>query len=155
MSKGWKIALSIAAAVMLLMMLGAGACIYYFSQMGKEVQQDQKAGERLGETADEEACLKEAFARTKGKNMIAGTAAGTVFLGACLQKSSPSQGFCDGMPSSQDKEGSRTWVEARCRDLGESNITCGAVMGVVIGHCQNRVRRTEATPESTNKEKKK
>lgn len=155
MSKGWKIALSIAAAVLLLMMLGAGACIYYFSQMGKEVQQDQKAGERLGETADEDACLKEAFARTKGKNMIAGTAAGTVFLGACLQNSKPSPGFCDSVPSSQDKEGSRTWAEARCRDLGESNITCGAVLGVVIGHCQKRERTTAPIPESTKEEKKK
>jgi hypothetical protein len=154
MSKGWKIALSIAAAVLLLMMLGAGACIYYFSQIGKDVKQDQVAGERLGETADEDACLKEAFARTKGKSMIAGTASGTVFLGACLQKSKPSPGFCDSVPSREDKEGTRTWAEAKCRDLGESNITCGAIFGIVINHCQKGERSAEPTPEPTKEEKK-
>jgi hypothetical protein len=155
MSKGWKIALSIAAAVLLLMMLGAGACIYYFSQIGKEVQQDQKAGERMGETADEDACLKEAFARTKGKNVITGAAAGSVFLGSCLQKAKASPDFCDGVPSSQDKEGTRTWAEAKCKDLGESNITCGAILSVVISHCQKGDRGAEPTPESTKEEKKK
>lgn len=155
MSKGWKIALSIAAAVLLLMMLGAGACIYYFSQIGKDAKQDQTAGERFGETADEEACLKEAFARAKDKNMIAATATTTVFLGACLQKSKPSPGFCDTVPSGQDKESSRIWAETKCRDLGQSSITCGAVLGIVIGHCQRSERSAEPTPEPTNKEKKK
>ena len=156
MSKGWKIALSIAAAVLLLMMLGVGGCIYYFSQLGKDVQQDKVAGERLGETADEDACLKEALARTKGKNMITGTAAGTAFLIGCLEKSKPSQGFCTGVPSSEDKEGSRAWAEAKCRDLGQNNITCGAMLGIVIGHCQKRGEdRTEPSPEPTKEEKKK
>jgi hypothetical protein len=155
MSKGWKIALSIAAALLLLMMLGAGACIYYFSQLGKDVQQDKIAGERLGENSDEDACLKEALARTKGKNMISGMASGSVFLTSCLEKSKPTPGFCDDVPSSQDKEGSKIWAEAKCRDLGQSNITCGAMLGIVIGHCQNKERTPAATPESTNKEKKK
>ncbi|HMV86301.1 MAG TPA: hypothetical protein PLD20_15475 [Blastocatellia bacterium] len=155
MSKGWKIALSIAAAVLLLMMLGVGGCIYYFSQLGKNVEQDKVAGERFGETADENACLKEGLARAKGKNMITGTAAGTAFLIGCLEKSKPSPGFCTDVPSRQDKEGSRTWAEAKCRELGQNDITCGAMLGMVIAHCQKNGDRTDATPEPTKEEKKK
>jgi len=153
MSKGWKIALSIAGAVMFLLILGAGGCIYYFSQLGKEVQQDQKAAEQLGETANEDACLKEALARGKGKNVITGTASVSIFLATCLRKASPSPGFCDQVPDRQDKEGSRAWIEAKCKELGQNSITCGAALGGVIAHCQNRGK--DIAPEPTREEKKK
>jgi len=158
MTKGWKIGLSIAAGFMLVLMLGAGACIYYFSQLGQQVKEDQRAAEQLGETADETACLNAAFARAEGKNAIAGTASATVFLTTCLRKSRPSPGFCADVPSNEDREAARTWAESKCRDLGQNKITCSAVMGGVIAHCQNRGRDPEpaptAKPESTNKEKK-
>src|SRR5262245_60316773 len=117
MTKGWKITLSIAAAALLLMMLGVAGCIYFFSQLSKDVQQDQQAAERFGETADEEACLKEALARGKSKNMISGTASATVFLTTCLRKAKPTTGFCDGVPDPQDKESSRAWAGAKCKEL--------------------------------------
>lgn len=159
MSKGWKIGLTIIAAIMLLMMLGAGACFYYFSQIGEQVKEDQKAAEKLGETADEQACLHEALARAEGKNAIAGAASATVFLSTCLRKSRPSRGFCDGVPASDDREATRRWAESKCKELGKEGITCGAIIGAVIGHCQNRGSDPEpsptSSPESTNKEKKK
>lgn len=159
MSKGWKIGLTIIAAFMLLMMLGAGACFYYFSQIGEQVKEDQKAAEKLGETADEQACLQEALARAEGKNAISGAATATVFLSTCLRKSKPSRGFCDGVPSSDDREATRQWAESKCKTLGQSNLTCGAVMGAVIGHCQQRGSDPPppiAQPEEPkNKEKKK
>lgn len=159
MSKGWKIGLSIAAGFMLVLMLGAGACIYFVSQLSSEVKEDQKAAEQLGETADEAACLNAAFARAEGKNAIAGTASATVFLSTCLRKSKPSRGFCTDVPSSEDREATRTWTDSKCKELGQNTITCSAVMGMVIAHCQNRGRDPEPTPtakpEPTNKEKKK
>ncbi|MDX2043718.1 MAG: hypothetical protein SF097_21050 [Acidobacteriota bacterium] len=160
MSKGWKIGLTIIAAIMLLMMLGAGACFYYFSQIGDQVREDQKAAEKLGETADEQACLQEALARTEGKNAIAGAATATVFLSTCLRKSRPSRGFCDGVPTGEDKDATRKWAESKCQSLGQGNITCGAVMGAVIGHCQQRGSDPPPPPtakpeEPTSKEKKK
>lgn len=153
MSKGWKIGLTIAASVMLLLMLGAGACVYYFSQLGKDIQQDLKAGERFGETADEDACLKEAFTRSKGKNAISGTASATVFLVTCLEKSKPTPGFCNDVPSRQDKEAAKIWAGTKCQELGQNDMTCGAILGAVVGHCQSRER--DAEPEPTNEEKKK
>lgn len=160
MSKGWKIGLTIIAAFLLLLMLGAGACFYYVSQLGDQVKEDQKAAEKLGETADEAACLQEALARVEGKNAIAGAASATVFLSTCLRKSRPSRGFCDGVPSSEDRDATRKWAEAKCQALGQSTLTCGAIMGAVIGHCQQRgsdepLPSPTAKPESTNKEKKK
>lgn len=159
MSKGWKIGLSIAAGFMLVLMLGAGACIYYFSQLGEQVKEDQQAAERFGETADEEACLKETLERSKGKSAIAGIASNAVFLSTCLRKSKPTPGFCDAVPSSEDKEATKAWMESKCKELGQSNMTCGAIFGTIIGHCQNRGSDPEpeptAKPEPTKKEKKK
>lgn len=159
MTKGWKIGLTIIAAIMLLMMLGAGACFYYFSQIGEQVKEDQIAAEKLGETADEQACLHEALARAEGKNAIAGAASATVFLTTCLRKSRPSIGFCDGVPSGDDREATRRWAEAKCKELGKDGIACGVIIGGVIGHCQNRgsdpLPSPTAKPESTTKEKKK
>ena len=140
MSKGWKIALSIAAAVLLLMMLGVGGCIYYFSQLGKDVEQDKVAGERLGETADEDACLKEALARTKGKNMITGTAA---LIGQLIEEGTLTE-------EQAEKLGGKNiilqalGVEAAFREL---LLARGAVLDETIGdavHAHARARRAGA-----------
>ena len=162
MSKGWKIGLSIAAGLMLVLMLGAGACVYYFSQITSQVKEDQKAAERFGDNADEEACLKETLARSKDKSGISAVASNAIFLGTCLQKSRPTPGFCDAVPTSDDKEATKTWMKTKCQDLGQSDLTCGSIYGAVIGHCQNRNRRQaepepepSAEPEPDKKEKKK
>lgn len=157
MSKGWKIGLSIAAGLMLVLMLGAGGCIYYFSQLTGQVKEDQKAAERFGESADEAACLKETLARSKGKSGITGITSNTVFLATCLQKSRPTAGFCDDVPRSNDNEAAKSWMKAKCQELGQSEITCGAIYGAIIGHCQNRGRDPEPEPsvEPDKKEKKK
>ncbi|MBP6820148.1 MAG: hypothetical protein KA368_01320 [Acidobacteria bacterium] len=148
MSKGWKIGLSIAAGLMLVLMLGVGACFYFVSQIAGDVKEDQKAAERFGETADEEACLKETLARSKDKSGISAVASNAIFLGTCLQKSKPTPGFCDAIPTSDDKEATKAWVKTKCKDLGQSDLTCGSIYGAVIGHCQSRNRR-QAEPEPT------
>lgn len=159
MSQGWKIGLTIIVAFMLLMMLGVGACFYYFSQLGDQVKEDQQAGERLGETADERACLQQALSRAEGKNAITGTASATVFLTTCLRKSRPSPGFCTGVPLSDNKEETRKWMDSKCNELGQNKITCGGVLTAVIAHCENRNIDQEPVPsvepESKTKEKKK
>lgn len=144
---------------MLVLMLGAGACIYYVSQLGTQVKEDQKAAERFSETADEAACLKETLARSKEKSGISAIASNAVFLSTCLQKSQPTMGFCDDVPRSNDNEAAKTWMKTKCQDQGQSEITCGSIYGVVIGHCQSRGRDAEpeptAEPEPAKKEKKK
>ena len=156
MSTGWKIGLTIIAAFLLVMMLGVGACFHYFSQLGNQVKEDQQAAERLGETADEQACLHEAMARAEGKNAISGTASATVFLATCLQKSRPTRGFCDGVPDRNDREAVRIWVESKCKELEKgSSITCSAMMSAVMSHCQNRGSDPAPTPATNPEEPKK
>lgn len=159
MSNGWRIGLTLIVAFMLLLMLGAGACFYYFSQLGNQVKEDQQAAERLGETADEKACLQQALSRAEGKNAISGTASATVFLTTCLRKSRPSPGFCTDVPLSDDREETRKWMDSKCKELGQNSITCGGVLAAVIAHCENRGRDPEPVPsvepESKTKGKKK
>ncbi len=85
--------------------------------------------------------------------MITGRASVSIFLATCLRKAKPTPGFCDQVPARQDKEGSRAWVETKCKELGHSSVTCGAALGGVIAHCQNR--ENDAAPEPTKEEKKK
>ncbi|MFN0107981.1 MAG: hypothetical protein ACKVZH_03935 [Blastocatellia bacterium] len=160
MTKGWKIGLSIAAGLMLVLMLGAGGCIYYLSQLTGQVKEDQKAAERFGESADEAACLKETLSRSKDKSGISGIASNAVFLSACLQKSRPTAGFCADVPSSNDEETIKAWVKTRCQELGQSEFTCGSIYGAIASHCQNRGSDPEPEPsaepdKSEKKEKKK
>lgn len=159
MSKGWKIGLSIAAGLMLVLMLGAGACIYYVSQLTGQVKEDQKAAERFSETADEAACLNETLARSKDKSAITAVASNTVFLATCLQKSRQTPGFCNDVPTNDDKEATQVWIKNKCKELGQSDFSCGSIYGIIIGHCQKSDRTLEpaptAKPEQTNKEKKK
>jgi len=157
MSKGWKIGLSIAAGLMLVLMLGAGACIYYVSQLTGQVKEDQKAAERFGENADEAACLKETLERSKDKSAITALASNSVFLSTCLRKSRPTPGFCSNVPPTDDKEKAQAWVKTKCRELGQSELACGSIFGVIMGHCQNRDADPAPTaePAPTNKEKKK
>ena len=156
MTKGWKIGLSIAAGFALVLMLGAGACIYYVSQLTGQVKEDQKAAERFGETADETACLNETLARSKGKSALTAVASNSIFLSTCLKRSRPTPGFCSDVPPSDDKEQTRAWIKTKCRDLGESDLTCGSIYGVIIGHCQHRPEDSTSAPEPepTKKEKK-
>ncbi len=141
MTRGWKIGLSIFVGLFLALILVAGAGIYFISKYGREmgegVKRSQSEGENFGKGSDNAACLKEALERNKQNNSITKIVSINVFLATCLKESKPTPGFCEGVPLRSDKQETKSWAAQKCREAGQSGITCEAMFQVVQSYCEN------------------
>ena len=140
MTRGWKIGLSVLAGLCLLLALVGGGCIYALSRYGRQISQganqSQTEGETFGKSSDEAGCLKEALARNKKSNSITNVVTINVFLGTCLKQSEPTQGFCEGVPSREERDKVKAWAARKCAEVGQRGLTCEAMFQVVLTHCE-------------------
>ena len=156
MTRGWKIGLSIFIGLFLALMLAVGAGIYFLSKYGREmgegVKRSQSEGENFGRGTDDAGCLQEALARNKKNNSITKIVSSNVFLATCLKESKPSQGFCEGVPLRSHKQESKRWAEQKCREAGQSGITCEAMFQVVQSYCENDldIHNDDSSPKQSN-----
>ena len=147
MTSGWKIGLSILAGVCLLLLLGGGACLYVFSRYGKEFAENAKhsetEGRSFGKQSTEADCLKEGLARAKKNGTVTNIVSVNMFFGSCLEESTPTPGFCDGVPSRDNREEAKAWGTKKCAEANQSGIVCDALYQIVASHCHSSARKSE------------
>lgn len=140
MTRGWKIGLSILAGLFLLLILLGGGCLYVLSrygrEFGEEAKRSQTEGESFGQNSDDAGCLKEALARNKKDGSITKIVSINVFFGKCLEKSTPTQAFCENVPARSDKDQAKAWAKKKCAEAQQSGLTCEAIFQVVQAHCE-------------------
>jgi hypothetical protein len=164
MSTGGKVALGIVVGFLVLLIVGGGACFYIVSRFGKEFAEDakrrQEEGQSFGQNADNAACLKEALDRNRKDGSFTSLISVNVFLATCLKESKPTPGFCDGVPSLQDKEATAGWASRKCAETQQSGKGCEALYTVVQSYCDGGLRdrneppAAEPSPEKTKELKR-
>jgi hypothetical protein len=76
----------------------------------QETRAARQAGESLGRSTTDEACLTETLARGVAcRDDVHCEAQSTAFLRGCLAASRPTAGFCDGVPSPSELLPAGTW----------------------------------------------
>ena len=92
-------------------------------------------GYRTGKQNTEQGCYDIAITRAKEKAQFTQMLANGIFLGACLEKSKASKGFCNNVPSDREFTKSVQWRLRRCKELNLDNNTCSALLSVVQRYC--------------------
>lgn len=92
-------------------------------------------GYKIGKQSTEPECFNIAVSRAKEKGQFTETITNGIFLGACLEKSKPSDGFCKDVPSDKEFTKSVRWRIDRCKQLNLENNTCSALLSVVQHYC--------------------
>jgi hypothetical protein len=148
MSKTVVIVLSIIGGLILLGVIVVGGFSYWvYKNKEKFVQsaeQLMKDGKEFGAKTNNEGCLNEALSRHKRDKSIMGRISTTTFLTVCLEESSPSPEFCDGIPARGEIMKSSSWAMKKCSDVGLQNDQgCPQILGAVQAYCHKKTYSPE------------
>jgi hypothetical protein len=132
----------------------AGGAWYWWDRHGSEFLESGKAtmedGRRSGERLQESGCMKEAVARhtSDGGPGLASTVRNSVWLGGCLDASSPQADFCSGIPSPDNPVAVGTWTAGVCIQHGFSDPFCSSLFQNVPKYCASpeRAEKMKAAP---------
>jgi hypothetical protein len=145
MTTGWKIALSIFAVCGLCLLTSVIGVFYWIKNNGKQliVEQMQKAkkdvnaGQQFGVKTDQNGCLKQALTQMDkststdfGEQMK-----NRFFLRGCLESSTPSLGFCNGVPAVNEIMASARWRIQKCQQLEPKHQQCANVIAGIQDFC--------------------
>ena len=115
---GWLKGLLIVVVVIGLLVVGAIGAGYLWWVRNKDTiraraRETTAQGREFGNSADNQTCVDETFARYKKEPGFFNAAYYGQFLNACLKASRPTPGFCDEVPAGKmDKL--MTWRAAQC-----------------------------------------
>ena len=139
MTRGWKIGLTIIGVIVVIVVVCLGAIGFYVYKNTAQVKEEAVA---FAQQTDQAGCLKEVMSRQKQNDASPlGTIGNAAFLGVCLEKSKPTNGFCDAVPPSSDRDKSTKWVNDQCNQAGLNPATCAALMVMVQQHCEGKLRK--------------
>jgi hypothetical protein len=142
MSKPLTIVLSILGGLFLLGVIAVGGVVYWVYQNKdkwvRSAEELVEEGKKFGVNTNNEGCLKEALARHKRDKSLMGQIPTQVFLNVCLQASEPSPGFCDGVPTQNERMKSASWSLKKCSEAELQNDQgCQGIFGAVQAHCHS------------------
>jgi hypothetical protein len=128
---------------MLVALVGAGFYLVrtYGPGLVEGVKQTTGEGEAFGRRTNNQGCLDEGIARHKTAEGFGELIKANLFLRSCLEASSPTPGFCEGVPHATEFIKSAQWQAEQC---GRHNLStekqCQQVFAQVQQFCE---RRTE------------
>ncbi len=96
-----------------------------------------REGLLFGADTDSKGCVAEGLRRHEACKTAECYSANGVFLSACLGKSSPSPGFCEGIPDRANRLASAAWRAQACSGVGRGNDYCEALLEGVQHHCRS------------------
>ncbi len=140
----WLKVTLIVGAILFVMLVGlVAAGVYVVRTYGPGLVEGSKQavgeGEAFGRQTDNEGCLAEGVARHKSADGFGALIKANVFLRSCLEASSPSPGFCDGVPRHTEFIKSAQWQMEQCKRHGLStNNQCQQVFSQVQQFCEQR-----------------
>src|SRR5207237_5384791 len=93
-----KVILIIGVCLVLLIVAGVGAGVYWWKHHGQEFitasKQAMDEGQEFGRHTDNDGCVAETVARTKREQNFSAAIAHNLFLRGCLDASRPTPNFC-------------------------------------------------------------
>ena len=137
----WAKVLLIAGVLFVLLIAAVvGFGVYLWKQNGPQfIENTRKANEEgvaLGRGADNQACLLEAVSRHKRAEGFGEIIATNIFLSSCLRASSPTPGFCEGVPGQTEILKSAQWQTEQCAKHGLAlEKQCAQLFAQVQQYC--------------------
>ena len=141
MSTAGKVIITISICLILLVVGLVGAGAYWWSTEGRKmVEAGGNAvaeGEEAGKKTDNQGCVDQTLARYKANQGLSGTISSNLFLVGCLQRSTPTPGFCDDVPRTNEVMRSASWQIQKCKDAGlPADPYARQIFAVVQQHCE-------------------
>ena len=139
MARGWTFGKIVIVILLTLTVVLAGAGWYFWSKHLDPLLQGGRAqraqGLEFGESADARECLMKAFeiyAEEPGfkRGMLC-----RIFLDSCLSTSSPSSGFCQGVPAKNEIVASAKWRVSVCGREGHGHDSCHMLLDPLQEYC--------------------
>jgi len=142
MSKGVKIALILCLGALIALIATCGGLKVWFEANKDELknmgEEADAAGIEFGLGSDQPGCVREGLDRKDSCGAFDPMCEAEVgmFVKACLATATPTEGFCDGVPSKTDILESATWAVGTCANMGRpDDQSCGRLMQRVQEHC--------------------
>lgn len=133
MKRGTKIGLGIGCGVLLLgglvVIVGGYFALNWFEKnIGEMMVKDEQEGREFGKTTDKDGCMEEGMRRSKSQRLLDFKEALplTAFVDGCLESSSDTPNFCEGVPSMWSMKDSE-WGADVCREAGIDPDETGCV----------------------------
>jgi len=142
MPRALKIVLIVVGCLGLFVLTLAGAGWYWWSTHGTQLiaaaRESHDRGLAFGQTTDERGCLEQAVLRYKANPGMTPAVTGRLFLVGCFKSSSPTAGFCDGVPAPDALIALAVWQAGRCANAGMSDSYCAQIFNPVPRHCASK-----------------
>ena len=146
-----KVVLVITGVLVVIGILLIGVGWYLWSRYGEDLVERGKAirieGQEFGSTTDESGCVEVALNDYSKKAGFSGAVAASLLLNGCLENASPTEGFCDGVPSEDEIGASARWRVERCTEAGFSDQSCPNLFSAVQKHCYSKYEEEAAAGE--------
>ncbi len=139
MARGWTFGKIVIVILLGLTVVLAGVGWYLYSKhLGPLIQEGRAQrvqGAEFGESADAQECLLKTFEiYAEGPGVKQGMVC-RGFLDACLSKSSPAPGFCEGVPTKNEIVASAKWRLSVCGRAGHGDESCHMLLEPVQEYC--------------------
>jgi hypothetical protein len=145
MSTTVKIILGVVVAFVLLLFIIIGGAVYWWTQHSQEFldagKNAVKEGEEFGRKTDSRGCLAETVTRHKRDPGFQSSIADNLFLRSCLKNSTPTPGFCNGIPKRTEFIKSAEWQQAQCKQVGLSDSYCPQIFTQVQQYCEEDLKQ--------------
>lgn len=148
MSSWLKVLLIIGLVAVIALVAVAGLGVYLWRQHGRgffeRTMESAKEGREHGLRTNERGCLDESIERHRRAEGFGEITRVNTFLQGCLRASTPTPGFCDGVPGPFEFKRSADWGLDRCREHGLSLAKqCQQLFAQVQSHCYERANEGE------------
>lgn len=125
-------------ALLLLGLFGAGYWWWTSNQEVIEQQVNQAAAkaQQVAASGDSNACVEDLKQQVQECNSLTCQVGQRVFMMECLNRAPLAEGFCDGVPASDQMIESAQWSLKQCADTGEAINACVQAMNAVPEFCK-------------------
>src|SRR5258708_9654672 len=153
---GWlKVLLIVAVVIVVLVLGGIGAGVYYVSR-NKDAwlakgKADASEGRDFGRSSDNQGCVDESISRYKKEPGFGSAISNSIFMQSCLDASRPTPNFCADVPKVTEFMKSAEWRADQCRktDLS-SDRYCQQLCQHVQQFCERRPRNSSRNSNTSS-----
>ncbi|NNF11900.1 MAG: hypothetical protein HKN72_01675 [Gemmatimonadetes bacterium] len=128
---------SIVAGCVVIGLIAGGGFQLWLDRSGEELRERGRVvteeGYDFGASTDQEGCVAEGLRLAGSEEGITERALARVFVGACLERSTPTVGFCSGVPEPDEIMASAAWVVRECEARGLNGDS----------YCRNHLREVQ------------
>ena len=140
-----RMLIGVVIAIALVIVVGAIALVIMLRKPGSSKQRSEeqhKDGIEFGKTVDQQGCITEGLKRGKklGAFDVSAQIENESFVLGCLQTSSPTAGFCDGVPTGL-KNIVAGWDKKKCEKINVFAPVCEGILKQQIYFCDPKHNR--------------